>query len=39
MDADILNGDELLVLDDELPDFVTVYVVPDDPPSPLHDPL
>jgi len=37
--ADILNGDELLVLEDEFPDFVTAYVIPDDSPSPLHDPL
>ena len=36
--ADILDGGEPLVLEDEFPDFVTTYVLPEDPPSPLHSP-
>ena len=36
--ADILSGSEPLVLEDESPDFVTTYVLPEDPPRPLHDP-
>ena len=34
--VDIDDGDQLLVLENEFPDFVTTYVLPDTPPSPIH---
>ena len=36
--ADIVDGGEPLVLEEEFPSFVTTYVLPEDPPSPLHSP-
>jgi hypothetical protein len=39
LDADIVEeGRELLVLEAYFPDFVTTYVLPEDPPSPLGSP-
>jgi hypothetical protein len=39
LDADIVEeGRDLLVLEASFPDFVTTYVLPEDPPSPLGSP-
>ena len=39
LDADIVEDEgELLVLEASFPDFVTTYVLPEDPPSPLGSP-
>ena len=39
LNADIVEDEgELLVLEASFPDFVTTYVLPEDPPSPLDSP-